>query len=533
MKSSEAASDLDTAESQNLLPASNPLYTILAVYIPVSVLAGILPSLNFLTSMYVGPAPVTFWFFASLLSGIIASIYWAIVKRSLADHTAASIRGSLLVAVMVYFTGSLLRSGLPVTARFFPSFQNFVSGVFAFGTWVFVLKIKRILEGQELIDSHTRSYDGEMLRQKMLEDSGMMSEADSGMKKLLSYYRVVFLLPFLLYVPCGALGMPLSASLAVFFTFLFLAGVFIVAYLGFLRREYAFASEGLISPSRPGTLFAGMLIILAAAAVALLMSSGKSLLSFSIIVYLFQLLLALLKGIFSGKETEIPPPPEAVIMQNDIPFGMPKEMLEAMAEPTPTRFWDYLTYVVLGLVILVFILFMIKPLLSRSGLFSGKGTWLKRMAVFFTSWFKALASGLKWFFSSLRGGAGGRRLTDKALLRGIRDSILEGYSAEKRRDMRRSVNLFARLIYWGIEVMRVGWRPSLAPTEYCGLLAAAVSVSGAVAAVSGEAVDNGGLIHGIVRSGALFDKALYSAEPLTRPEGDEFKALVEMVTAKS
>jgi hypothetical protein len=175
----------------------------------------------------------------------------------------------------------------------------------------------------------------------------------------------------------------------------------------------------------------------------------------------------------------------------------------------------------IGLVVFLFVLFMINPLLNRSGLFRGAGALPKKAVAFLAAWFNALALGFKRFFSLLGEGAGGRKIPDSAVLRGIVEDVLEGYSAAKKRDMRRSAGLFARLIYWGTEVMRISWKPSHAPLDYCALLAAAVN---------GESANNGGIIHAITRAGALFDKALYSAEPLTRPERDEFKALVEKVT---
>ena len=107
-------------------------------------------------------------------------------------------------------------------------------------------------------------------------------------------------------------------------------------------------------------------------------------------------------------------------------------------------------------------------------------------------------------------------------LRGIEESVLEGYSAAKKRDMRRSIGLFARLIYWGTEVLRISWKPNHAPIEYCRLLAGAVD---------GESGNNSAVIHAVLRAGELFDKALYSSQPLTRPERDQFKAFVEEATS--
>jgi len=525
--SDEITPDIIPVKDQSLLTIQHPLYALLAVYIPLSVLINLLPSLNYLAKSYVGSAPVFLWFCSGLLSGIIASIYWAIIKKSKADHTAASIRGAILVVIGIYVLGSLIRFGLPFGRRFIPSFTNFFSGVFALFIWFTVLASKRVFEGQELIASYTRIYEGEKLRQMMLQDSGLMSEADMDMKKLIVRYRIIFILPFLLIIPCASQGMPLSASLAAALALLFIAGVSIIAFLGFLRREYAYAAEGLVFTSRPKALLAGIIVISASAVLGLLLSSDKSLLPYEIILNLLRMLLAFLRSIFAREPGEAPPRfGEAPMMQT--PIGLPPEFAQMAGEAKPSHFWDYVQFAAIALVVFLFVWFMVKPLLNRSKLFQGAGTWPQKIAAFLKAWFKALASGVKEFFSLLGEAAGGRRLPDSAILRSIEESILAGYSAAKRRDMRRSAGLFARLIYWGTEVLRVSWKPSHAPIEYCALL---------VAAVNGESTNNSpsprddGIVHAITRSGALFDKALYSAEPLSRPERDEFKALVETVTS--
>ena len=527
MRSSEIAPDLDQTDNQNLLTMQHPLYALLAVYIPLSILTGLLPSLSFLASLVLGSVPVFLWFNCGLLSGVIASIYWAIVKKSKADHTAANIRGSILMVIGIYALGSLVRSGLPLGERFIPSFSSLPTSIFAFIIWFTVLFAKRVFEGQELIASYTRVHDGEKLRQIMLQDSGLMSEADQDMEKLIARYRILFLLPFVLFVLCGILGMSLSVTFAAALAFLFLAGISIIAFLGFLRREYAYAAEGLVFTMRPKALLAGIIVIFASAALALILSSGRSILSFDLIVNMFRRLLAFLEGLFTGKPMEMPQRSEAALEPQAAP-GLPREFLEMMGEPKSSRFWDYVQYAAIGLVVFLFVSFMINPLLSRSKLFRGAGTWPKRITAFLKAWFKAFASGFKGFFNSLREGGGGRKIPNSAVLRGIVEDVLEGYSAAKKRDMRRSVGLFARLIYWGTEVLRVSWKPSHAPLEYCALLAEAVERE---VADNSSSLKDGGIIHAITRAGALFDKALYSAAPLTHPERDEFKALVEKVTS--
>lgn len=96
-------------------------------------------------------------------------------------------------------------------------------------------------------------------------------------------------------------------------------------------------------------------------------------------------------------------------------------------------------------------------------------------------------------------------------------SLFEAYSPAKKRNMKQSVTLFARLIIWGSEERDVTWRPSYAPAEYCDILAAAAP---------DDEVKN----EGIVRCGEIFEKALYSADVLSGEEEGEFKRLVEEIT---
>lgn len=108
------------------------------------------------------------------------------------------------------------------------------------------------------------------------------------------------------------------------------------------------------------------------------------------------------------------------------------------------------------------------------------------------------------------------------------ETILGSLSPEKKRDMRRSATLFARLIIWGSETRSVTWKPSHAPGEYCSILAA--SPQDAVRENETQTFlqqQN----EGIIRCGEIFEKALYSAQVLSDAERREFKKLVEEITS--
>jgi hypothetical protein len=203
-------------------------------------------------------------------------------------------------------------------------------------------------------------------------------------------------------------------------------------------------------------------------------------------------------------------------MDQPPPQGLPDELMELMENNEPSPFWDYVKYFIIGIIAILFVWFLINPLLGRTKLFKGIKSLPKKLFKNFMIWIKTFFFGLKEFFHILKQGTGGRKIPDAATLRNLEADILAGYSAAKKRDLRRSISIFARLIYWGQEVIKVSWKPSYAPLEYCRVLTQTPEIDRNPA---------------ILRTGELFEKALYSADPLTRKERDEFKTLVETVTA--
>jgi hypothetical protein len=196
--------------------------------------------------------------------------------------------------------------------------------------------------------------------------------------------------------------------------------------------------------------------------------------------------------------------------------GMPPEFLELGEQKEPWPFWDYVKYGLIALAAFLFLWFMVYPLLSRPRSSLGGMSLLETFRRFLVRWFKNISRGLAFFFASLGGGGIKMAKASGAEIRRFADDFLAGYSPAKRREMRRSVTLFARLILWGSETLKVSWKASYAPGEYCLLLA------GKAPADSGPA---------IIRCGEIFEKALYAANPLSNDEQKEFKRLVEEVTA--
>ena len=162
---------------------------------------------------------------------------------------------------------------------------------------------------------------------------------------------------------------------------------------------------------------------------------------------------------------------------------------------------------------------MIYPLLKRQGFSIKAGKIFAAMA----RWAADLKKSVIAFFTAFREKGSSQKIPDREKLRRIASELLSGNI--RRKDLKQSVNLFARLILWGIETLKVPWKPSLAPGEYCGLMAAAFSVHDL-------AEDPGGkdTAKGIIRSAELFEKALYSPRRLSGAEEKEYRSLIKRIT---
>jgi len=493
-----------------------PFYALLAAYMPVSVLAAFLSLAAMILALFTGPLPLAYWFTFSVISAVSASVYWALVRRSKASHSPANVRGAVLITIICYILGSLFHFERSFFLRFMPSMHNIPSALSALAVWFPVVVIKRIFSGQELFESNTQKYEGEKLRQVMLEDASLMSEHDASMKKLTVRYAVTFLPSIILLFVAGGLKLPFTTSHILLLTFIFTMAACITGFLGFLRREYSYASEGLNLTSRPKNIIAALTVILSAAFTGVLFSSDKSFLSPQLLVELFRRLAAWLESL-RPDPADTPDFQMPQQRQQGMGGGIPRELLEQLGETTPSPFWDYVKYAAIAASVILFIWFMINPLLNRSKVFRDIKGLPKRTVKFLKEWFKTLIKGAAGFFRALMEGSGGRKLTQPSAeaLRRLEDDILMGYSPAKRRELKRSISLFARLIYWGSEVIKVVWKPSHAPIEYCGLLADTSHTPS------------------VLRAGELFEKALYSLNPLSRNERDEFRKLVDTITASN
>jgi hypothetical protein len=209
-------------------------------------------------------------------------------------------------------------------------------------------------------------------------------------------------------------------------------------------------------------------------------------------------------------------------------------------ESEPWPFWEYLPYIALALIIAAFLWFMIKPVLSfKPG--AGKIPFLLRIARLFKGGLSGIKQALKNFFASLglRGAAVKFKVSDGDLQNMAAD-LLASWSRARKRELRQTLNLFARLILWGAQTHQCLWKPSLAPAEYCAALSAAARAAAETAPheEAGEAAADAQRFaqrcalrcEEILRCGEIFEEALYGPRPPDKKTQREFRELVERLT---
>jgi hypothetical protein len=210
------------------------------------------------------------------------------------------------------------------------------------------------------------------------------------------------------------------------------------------------------------------------------------------------------------------------------------------------------------LVIAAFLWFMIKPLFDLSP-GSGKITLAHRIARLFRNGLAGFMRTLKDFFASLgKRGSSVRINISKGDVQNMSEDLLAAWSRARKRELRRSLDLFARLILWGGQKYQAIWKPSMGPGEYCGILAAAVREAaraggnggapaipveqmpeqipgqGAVEQIPGQGADSGdenNTATAILRCGEIFEEALYGPRSTDKKTQREFRDLVEGITA--
>ncbi|MDR2747962.1 MAG: hypothetical protein LBB77_11025 [Treponema sp.] len=474
----------DQAEEEPSLSGAapgNPLYRVLALYLPWSILLSLLPPALALIRRLLpdlnlpgSPALAAAVYIPVLLTGAAVTLYLEFLDPR-TGHSGANIRGAVLACAAAYFFSSVLAFRLPltprtVTLRFLPSLGSVTAVLAALYMWIFVIYLRDLFRARELFEFHIRRFRGEDLRRAMLEDSAIMTAAETRGRSAGRYYGVQLGLAFLLVILCDVLGAPLSLFQRILNIFTLAAAALVFFLLGLFRQEQFFAGEGIAVPpaERGRRIGAGIAFSAAAALLAALCASDNNLLPISIIAAFFAWLARLLSrpGRTAAAPMELGPP--AAPMED--PMAMLRSLAQEETEPWPI--WDYLPYIALAAAIAAFLWFMVKPLFS---LRPGKLPLLLRLTRLFLGGFASLRAALKNFLASLRGGAGIRINTAGEKVRDMTEELLGAWTKARKRELRQSLNLFARLILWGGREHQVSWKPSMGPGEYCALLTAALT----------------------------------------------------------
>ncbi|MDR1324703.1 MAG: hypothetical protein LBK00_01540 [Treponema sp.] len=512
------SSDTSEQSGQPVFGLSSAVYTLISFYMPFSILICALLLIDRLISNWLPgfALPYLLIAIASLISALAASAYIAFMKHDKSSHSAGDIRGAITMVALAYLLSSLFRFDKPFQERFFPGISNILSALCALYVWIQVIILRRMFAAREAFERYTETYDGEQLQQILHEDEDLMVSTSRVIQKYRLIHTVQLVFILILSCVCAALRIRVPIPLFVFLIILVISTAVIFAMFGVFNQEQYYAGEGLSLsvPQRSKRLFAMLMFTCAIALLGAILASNTSILPFSLIIGFFVWLLSLFP-----KATPVERPPEPLELgRPDMGMGgfsLPEElMLEEDYEPSP--FWDYIQYAALILLIIGFLWFMVKPLLTRTD----KDTpFLKRLKRLLTAWLNTMKAAIASFIASLRHDAGVRLAkTDAEAIRRLETSLLEGYSAAKRRDIKRSVGLFVRLIVWGGETCQVSWKPSRAPGEYCAILAAAAAPLFPQLHLP------------IIRCGDLFERALYAKDALSEKEREEFAAHIEEIT---
>jgi hypothetical protein len=443
------------------------------------------------------------------------------MKNVRSGHSIADLRGAIAATLVGYSFPSLLSISLPLGQRFFPALTNVVSALSTLYCWVSVLSLKSMFHTRRLFESYTSLYSGDKLQSVMLEDAPRMSAALEEFKHTRRVYICGLFLVSILSLTLNILNIPFDPAFFILFLLLMVNACLICTLLGLFIREHSFAGEGIAvsNSSRYKRLFGAALFSVSAAFCALFFARDNSLLPPSILLDFLTLILKLLSRL------KLPELDTSAMerMQSLNPSNTVNSMFPNTGKMEPWPFWEqlwtWLRYTFISAAMLGFVWFMVKPFFARLGIVKKTITLLKNLRNFFHKWFTGLILNLFNFITGLKSKNLSVKIRKDSTeeLNRIAWNILEGISPEKKRKLGASVSLFSRLILWGTETCGLTWKPSYAPGEYCILLA--------------EYTITFNTADAIIRCGVLFEKALYAQELLSAEEQEEFKTIIERITA--
>ena len=520
-------SSIKTSFIKTSFLANSPLYSLLAVFIPLTILVSLL---LFIEAIFSLPLPLFLLTAFSVLTAAAASLYSDFMKDAKSSLVAANIRGIIILLIISYVVSSFFnpvfsfRSG-SIQVLFGINRYNIPASACVIYMWLSVNSLKQLFSERKRFETYTEMYMGDALKNVISEDTSLLVFTHEKLMKTKHSYTIQLCIITIITFLCTIYNVIMPTTLYILLLIIFIGAVCITGFFGTITWEIYFAGEGvsLSAPDRTKRILAMIAFSFVCLLAAIILASNESILPFSIIAGFFIWLFSRIRF----PEQSEPLRYEEVSLgmgemeQGGIPFDQGEPVSELWKKIMEV-FWSVIKYGVIILVIGCFIWFMISPLLNR-GKYSGKMTFMQKLVRIITEWFRGTISAIAAFFAGLREGKSSkkRRKYSSEEIHRAAASLFSVYSPIKKREIRRSVTLFAKLILWGEDVRKVTWQPSHAPGEYCNILTAAVP-QGNEAALRLLNAD-------IIRIGELFGKALYSAEVLTVAEQKEFKNLVEGV----
>ena len=505
--------------------SNKPVYALIAVYMPMLFVASFVFLFGELISDLVA-FNALYPLLGAFASALAATIYYDFMKDSKAGRIAADVRGAVLVMLTSYLISSMFYGiGSSLLKMILPNLHNVIALLAALYAWDAVLSLKQLFSARKIFDRYTKLYSGEQLQEVLFGDTPVMQYNDEEIVRVRNSFIIQFVVVFFILLLNTVLRVPMALPL---YLLMILTLESVVCFFGFLeifRWEQYYAGEGLTLPSfdLAKRMIGISLFAIFCTIIGILWSSEKSLLNFSPIIEFFKWLFNLLRRTtVQVVDTVL----EEIPIELEIFPEMPMIDVLPGQEKTPFPIVEVLQYLFLSLIITSFIWFLVAPLFKRRK--GAKLSFRQRLALIIKEWIKGVLYAISSFIAFITNDKSRQRIRNPSMeeIRRATENILGAYSHAKKKDIRRSATLFARLIIWGNEVRKVAWKPVHAPAEYCSILAAASSGSGdAVLVTAGE------IPAFIIRCGEIFEKAIYSAEVLTDEERKDFKELIEKITS--
>jgi len=520
---------MKSSNTDNNLLSNSPVYSVLAVYMPLSTLCAFLYLIETLASE---DLHAVLLITGGAFSAIAASFYFDFMKDIKSSHKPANIRGGIIIIILIYLLTSVFFFERKFTERFIPNFTNIPASLCALYTWIYVIILKQLFNARKQFEAITEKYEGQLLKVKLFEDSALLQYTDENINKAQHGYFFQLGVIGTLALACAVLKISIPLPLYFLLVIILIGGVCIHGLFAIIKWEQYYAGEGinLSGHDRVKRILAIIILSLFCFIIAVFLSSDNSIIPVSVIIAFFAWLFSLFRR--NTAQAEQP--------QNYDPFvseGIPQGIPQVGDEPVSSPIWDLILkygsiIIKFGLIILIsalFIKFMISPLLNRAGV--KNLPFFRRLILIIKEWYESVINAITSFFTCLKKNRDMKldKYNEEDINRAARN-ILNAYSAEKKRDVQKSAALFARLIIWGANARDVTWKPSYAPMEYCVTLSSASPVK-----VSSP--DNDINIKRqnlkIINCGELFEKALYSVETLSDNEKKEFKKTIEEITSAS